>query len=130
MNTDRNILWCTLELYISPAPILPLYENAREDIPNRIELMIQPAWPLSAEKVTGHLTHEHGHFMPDHFLRTAIVSAVAGFGMLEIFSCLDVLVSAYRPVDHELFFSLSQAAGTACLRPHCGSKLQESICIR
>lgn len=44
MNTYTNIPWCSLELDISPTPILPLQENVREDFPNRIELVVHPVW--------------------------------------------------------------------------------------
>lgn len=38
---------------------------------------------------------------------------------------LVLLMSVYRPADHEFVFSLSQPAGTSCLHPHCRKKVQE-----
>lgn len=41
--------------------------------------------------------------MPDHFLSTAPVSAVFGFGMLEVLSCLVLLASVHRPLTTDFY---------------------------
>lgn len=73
MKTDSKTPWCTLESHIFPFPSPALYENVREEVPDRIEWWSIQSASLPAETAVENLTHEAGLFVADHFPQTAVI---------------------------------------------------------